>query len=552
MKTVSKKLSLILAAITAAGSLSACSDSPSSSTASEPSASESSAASASSAESGGEEGAAGVTYPLEGNPTFTYAIGEEAAVTVNATDLGATPFGQAWQEATGVTLEIQHPSGNDGFNLLFASGDLPDIINWKFTTYSGGPTKAIKDGIIYPIEDLIEENAPDLKAVLDSNDLYRKSTTSVDGHIVGFPFIRGSEYLLTAAGMVIRDDWLDELGLEKPQTPDELYEVLVAFRDEKGATIPATGELNTILGHWVNYGMITSGFGLVKGDFYQVDNVVHYGRAEQEYKDVLAYLNRLYEEKLLDQNFNTINSSTKDSNLMNGLSGVSGASVGGGIGNYLQTMEGKDFSITGFGPLVAKEGDKAKSTYYDNPVTGHMAVITPNCENKEAAAQFLNYGYTEEGHMLFNFGIEGESYTMVDGVPTYTELITHNPDGWTMQQALAQYTRSWATDAFVQDEGYMRQYGARPQQQEALESWTNTDAAKYAFPPTTIAEENSAEYSKLWSDLITYMDEMFVKFVTGVEPLDKFETDYLPMLEQLGIDRVLELQQNALDEFNAR
>ena len=552
MKTVSKKLSLILAAITAAGSLSACSNSPSSSTASEPSASESSAASASSAESGGEEAPAGVTYPLEGNPTFTYAIGEEAAVTVNATDLGATPFGQAWQEATGVTLEIQHPSGSDGFSLLFASGDLPDIISYSFSGYSGGPAKAIKDGIIYPIEDLIEENAPDLKAVLDGNDLYRKSTTSSDGHIVGFPFIRGDEYLLTSAGMIVRDDWLDELGLDKPQTPDELYDLLITFRDEKGTTIPLAADTGTLLDQWVNMGIITSPYGLVRGGYYQIDGVIHYGRAEQEYKDVLAFLNKLYTDGLLDPNFSTCDTNTKNANIMNGLSGVTGGSVGSGIGNFMQTMEGEDFSVTGFGPLVAKEGDRAMSTVYDNPVVGVMSVITPSCENKEAAAQFLNYGYTEEGHMLFNFGIEGESYTMVDGVPTYTELITHNPDGWTMQQALAQYTRSWSADAFVQDVQYMYQYGGLPQQKEALESWTNADASKYAVPPTTIAEADSAEYSKLWSDLITYMDEMFVKFVTGVEPLDKFETDYLPMLEQLGIDRVLELQQNALDEFNAR
>lgn len=547
MKTVSKKLSLILAAVLAASSLAACSDSPASSTASE-----SSGAPASSAESSGETESAGVTYPLEGNPTFTYAIAEEAAVTANATDLGATPFGQAWQEATGVTLEVQHPAGTDGFNLLFASGDLPDIITYRFTKYSGGATKAIKDSIIYPIDDLIEENAPDLKAVLDSNDLYRKSTTSSDGHIVGFPFIRGHEDLLTSFGLVIRDDWLDDLGLEKPQTPDELYDVLVAFRDEKGATIPLTLNLNVLQTRLINLGIITSPFGLVRGDFYQKDGIIHYGRAEQEYKDVLIYLNKLYSEGLLDQNFSTTDTNTTNANIMNGLSGVTATSVGSGIGNILQTMEGEDFSITGFGPLVAKDGDIAMSTHYDNPVTGTMAVITPNCDDKETAAKFLNYAYTEDGHMLYNFGIEGESYTMVDGVPTYTELITHNPDGWTMQQALAQYTRAWNEDAFVQDIEYLYQYVSRPQQRESLECWTNSNAKQYAVPPTTIAEADSSEYSQLWSDLSTYMDEMLVKFVTGVEPLDKFGTDYLPMLEQMGIDRVLELQQNALDEFNAR
>lgn len=56
--------------------------------------------------------------------------------------------------------------------------------------------------------------------------------------------------------------------------------------------------------------------------------------------------------------------------------------------------------------------------------------------------KFLDYGYTDEGRIFFNFGIEGESYEMINGYPTYTEMITHDPNGLSMQATLSHYCRA--------------------------------------------------------------------------------------------------------------
>ena len=56
------------------------------------------------------------------------AMVENATMTANATDLANTPFGKAWQEATGVELEIMQLADVDALNLLYASGELPDLI----------------------------------------------------------------------------------------------------------------------------------------------------------------------------------------------------------------------------------------------------------------------------------------------------------------------------------------------------------------------------------------------------------------------------------------
>ena len=392
-----------------------------------------------------------------------------------------------------------------------------------------------------------------MKAVLESNETWYKTNVTSSGDIIGAPFIRGDAYLCSGAGLIIRQDWLDDLNLEVPQTPDELYDVLVAFKEKKGATLPFT-TTNSWMRHVVNGGMISSAYGQVKSDWYQIDGEIHYGRAEAEYKDTLAFLNKLYEEGLLDPNFASNDNNTVYSNMANGISGVTVGATGGYIGTILNAVE-KDnptYDLTGFGPLVAKEGDVAYSGYYSNALTGDTLFMTSQCKNKEAAVKFMNYGYTEEGYMLLNFGIEGESYTMVDGYPTYTELITKNPNGWSMQQALAQYTMSWNAGPFVQDKRYMEQYAARPQQKAAQAHWAETDAAKYMVPTLSIAEEDQAEYSKLWADINTFVSEMMIQYITGTADLNNFQKDYLDQLKTMGIDRVIELRQEALDAFNAR
>lgn len=488
-----------------------------------------------------------VTYPIEGGITLTYAIGEPTPVTV-VNPYKDSPFIKRLEEATGITLEITHPAD---FAVLLASGNLPDIIaNYNIGNYSGGPSQAIRDKIIHPLNDLIDEYAPDLKRLLDSNEEYQKVNSTPDGDIIGFPFIRGHEELRTSMGMIIRQDWLDDLGMEKPETPDEFYDVLKAFKDDKGATFPLSLTNWQLSAGLLEQGAVTSPFGLPAAGFYQIDNQIHYGYYEEAYKDVLAFMSKLHDDGLLDPDFPNIDGNTVNSNIMNGISGATVGPVGGGIGVYLSTMKDKDpnFNVTATGSLVANSGDRAMSGHLDNAIYGIAGYITESSQNKEAAAMFLNYGYTEEGHMLYNFGIEDESYTLVDGVPVFTDLITDHPDGLTMQQALAQYSRSYNHDSFVQDEEYIRQYAGLPQQQEAIAIWSETDAADYIIPHIVIAQEDSAEYSRLSGDINTYIGEMRVKFIIGLEPIENFDT-YLSTLKDMGIERLIELRQKALDEF---
>lgn len=557
-KSMKRLLSIVLAGAMAVGTLTACGSKPveqqeskqESKQESEQESKQEVSASAVVSEAEDE----GITYPIEGDVTLTLAIVQEANVTSGgAKDLFETPFGKAWQENTGVNIEVLQLADNNAMNLLFAGGEIPDLVWFGFQgSYSGGAAKAIKDKVVEPLNDYVEY-LPDMMAALESNPDFLKATTTDDGDIIGGPFVRADEKLKTSSGMMIRQDFLDEVNMEIPKTPDELYTVLKAFKDELKVESPLSARLWWLQSIGLNHGLFTSPFGLVKANLYQENGEVRWGYYEQEYKEVLAWLNKLYTEGLMDPNFATIDNATHNANFMNGISGMT-ISSNGGISTFINTMKeaDPDFNVSGVGPLVAKEGDVALSTHYDNAVTGFYLTMSPTCKDKEAAAKFINYGYTEEGQMLMNFGIEGESYTMVDGYPTYTDVIMKNPDGLNISQAMAQYQRAWSNGPFLQKEEYVEQYYVLEQQKQALDVWSVSDAIKYQLPAVVIAEEDAAGLSKLKADIDVYIGEMLVKFVTGQVSLDAFETEYLPTLKKMGIETVISMYQRALDNYNAR
>src|SRR5690606_30209797 len=126
---------------------------------------------------------------------------------------------------------------------------------------------------------------------------------------------------------------------------------------------------------------------------------------------------------------------------------------------------------------------KAALGQIDHPFPGSSVAITTSAKNPEEIVKWLDFAYSEEGHMLFNFGIEGVTYEMIDGYPTYTKEITDNPDGLPMTQALGKYVRASYSGPFIQDKGYIEQYANLPEQQEAITLWSESAENDIKMPP---------------------------------------------------------------------
>lgn len=166
----------------------------------------------------------------------------------------------------------------------------------------------------------------------------------------------------------------------------------------------------------------------------------------------------------------------------------------------------------------------------------------------------LDYAYTKEGDILCNYGVEGKTFNYIDGEPTYSELITNNPDGLSMSQALSMYVRVGGGDgAFIRREGYINQYYALPQQQQSLDNWLigQEESQKHMLPGLTPTSEESQEYAEIMNEVSRYQDEMILKFITGIEPLENFE-QYVEKMKSFGLDRAMEIQTGALKRFEQR
>ena len=116
---------------------------------------------------------------------------------------------------------------------------------------------------------------------------------------------------------------------------------------------------------------------------------------------------------------------------------------------------------------------------YDN------VAIWGSPKNVELAVRLLDWGYSEEGHMFYNFGQEGVSYKMENGYPKYTDLLMKNPEKLAPAQAMSLYIRGNSGGPFVQDKRYIEQYLALPEQQEAIKIWAKTDTDKFTLGLST-------------------------------------------------------------------
>lgn len=491
-------------------------------------------------------------YPIKTDETLTYWQALPTAISTVSDNAGTTEFAKRLSEETGVKIEYIHPvAGQEetSLSLMVASGQMADLVEFAWANYNGGPAKNIKEKVILPLNDVISENAPHLKKYLEENpDIDRMIKTDENQYYV-FPFLRGDKRLLMSVGGLIRRDWLEELNLEMPTTTEELGTVLNAFKERKNATAALSFEPNNMDVFLGNFSTTTN--------FYIDNGKVCYGPMGENYKYALETLHEWYEEGLLDPNFVSIDKAALDANVLNGKTGYTVHSGGGGLGTWLDNMKnsGERFDMVGIAFTKPKAGQEI--TYYkvETAYPGYGSVaITTACKNPALAARVMDYGYSDGGHILYNFGTEGESYTRKDGKYEYTDTIFNNSDGLTMSQAMSKYFRASTCGAFVQDKGYIDQFYYRPAQQESLDAWLSgyDKVVDSVVPLVSMNEEESAEYTSIMNEIDKYVSKMNTNFILGTNSLDTEYDKFISELKNLKIDRAIEIKQAAYDRYMAR
>jgi len=488
-----------------------------------------------------------LTYWVPLNPNIAQVVQE----------MGQTENSKEWERLTNTKIKFQHvAAGNDsqlseGFNILVASGSYPDIIEYKWIDYPGGPISAINDGVIIPLNDVFKKYCPNISAFLKDHPDIAKMISTDDGTYYCFPFLRGTSMennkLLFSEGWVLRKDLLDKLGLGIPETPDEWYTVLKGFKD-MGIKTPlvlrkdhVSRALSTGFDSW--------------DDFYVEDGKVRFGLIEPERKNYLGTVSKWYKEGLLDNDYFAVDKKVQATKVLNNECGATWAPGGSGIGTWLPAMRKSNpqVELVSASQMTSKKGQYAKfarmNQVYSN--SGYSGAISTSCKNVEAAAKLLDFNYSEKGHNLANFGIEGVSFNMVNGYPAYTDVIMNNKDGLSKTQAMSMYIRGHIHGPFVQDQRELEQYYDLPELTEALELWTHNDMGKHIYPPASTTQEESEQLATIINNVNTYRDEMEAKFITGALSINDFDK-YVAQLKKFGIEKAIEIKQAAYDRYMAK
>ena len=488
---------------------------------------------------------------------------------VGATDWNANKAIQLATEATGVTIEWQMPAAgqaDEQFSLLIVSDALPDMIWWwdLNSQYPGGATAAINEGFVIAIDEYMADYAPNYTAYLAKfSDADKMAQTDDGAHfgILGFksrttpgePYasildreLEFESYL----GLIINEEWLTDLGISKPVTIDDWTNMLTAFKTEKGSEAPLTAPT----GFLYDSNAFVSAYDTCHGLYSDSDNVVHYGPAEEGYLGFLTLMNSWYETGLLDPDYLSIDSTGMMAKILNEESGAY-AGYGSRIGIVYRDSRESNPDIYPIGVLnpVLSEGQELIYGQKSNPVA-NFAAVTADCTSIEGCLKFWDYFWSEEGDIAANWGgVEGETYVIGDnGYPSFGSAVTDDADGYEPGKAMHKYILLNGPFGMSMENRYEVQlsYGTL-EAPEAPILWRQNGSLPNVMPPVSLTLEESSAYATAYSDIKTYFEEMRDKFIMGLEPLENYD-GFVSTLYDMGLQEVLDIQQDALDRYNNR
>ncbi len=564
-----KLLSILLAAVLAAAVLGGCGGSGSSDDAQQE---QSSAGQESEAQSqqGSEAQASQESEPsssaaAEGDAEeITFPLAETVEITVATPDgtvaslADNLPLWQELEKRTNVKInwDVTAPAQYDEVMKLrvSASGDIPDVMFLPNGLNLGGLGG---DGTILPLEDYIDKYGENIKKMYEEFPRV-KSLTSADGHIYSINTVSENAYFMPYA-FAIRKDWLDRLNLEEPETIDDWMTVLRAFRDQDA---DGDGDPNNEIpfsagGHvwYTTFWAHAWDLHLFYSDGWYPDEngKMQYEFISDRAKEFFSWLNDFYEEGLLDPEFMTLGDENKlyEKAARNEVGAFS--VYPSQIPMIEETLHSSGVEDAKLVPLIPPAGPYAQMVEIPGDMSVNGYVISSKCEHPEIVIALINYLMSDEGTLLMNLGVEGETYIdNGDGSYTLTEYVTQNPDGLSANEVLSAYgcqlglpyimsekrgsAMLYEYDEEMRDRFVTVSEATRPYAQSGL-----------VLPPAT-EEENEIIAGKT-GDLTTYIWEMTGKFIVGTADVDTEWDTYVSKVKELGVDDILAVKQAQYDRL---
>lgn len=459
-------------------------------------------------------------------------------------------------EKFNIEFEFDNPP-EDNFeerlNLVMMDDTLPDVIMDVPMT---DILKYGEAGVIIPLQSYIHSSMPNLKAAIDARPGVEKAITYADGNIYYLPML--DEKVSGNIPYIVRTDWLEKLNMESPVTLEdwEAYWEAVKTTDLNG-----NGQNDEVpFGSYSMEGLrnFVTAFGVLDDFYTDPDDggKVHYGPIEDKYKQALIWLNEMWNKGYIDQEIITMNNdyAAFSGKLAQNIMGSFCGPLGGMLAAQNATMPA---SVEGFrvdATVPPKGTTQIHSNIDQEPRAVAAAVITASCKNVDRVVEWLDYMYGEEGGLLVNMGVEGVHYTMVDGKPIFTDFVMNNPDGLSPKNAVGTYSFAQSTGPFILSTdltGQLDDESVVKAKNECIIPYLETSKQYVISGSLSFGSEDDAVRREAMTDIEIYVDEMVMKFITGRESLDNWDT-YVEKVQSMGIDKVLSIYQTALDAWNAK
>ena len=267
-------------------------------------------------------------------------------------------------------------------------------------------------------------------------------------------------------------------------------------------------------------------------------------------------MNQWYSEGLIDPEFATTDKKQYAAKIQNQQAGSWSGSINRAVGDNIAAVRTTDesFSCVGINAPKKDENSVAYMPQSDSLMKlGEAAIITTSCQNPQAAARLLDYCYSEEGQTLLNWGIEGESYEIVDGEKQFTDNIMNPGEGLVPKSAILLYAMPANGNPKVMDfDAASKIQYTYQESYDSIDNWMKADTSLMIHPNTLYTAEESSQIASIINECTTYHDEMVLKFIIGTENIDEKFDSFVEEFQKMNVEEAVKLTQDAVDRMNAK
>ncbi|RTE09130.1 extracellular solute-binding protein [Paenibacillus whitsoniae] len=398
-------------------------------------------------------------------------------------------------------LPVENP--DDKLNLLMANKEKYSFMLLSSTQYS----KLAASGALEPIDELVNKYGTNMKNVISQTSW---NGAKLNGKIYGIPQTGSGTVVNTS--LIVRQDWMDELGLKAPTTRDELYTVLKTLKEKKnviglsGGKSPLVPEILPTFGLTMVQGTATTGWQDVNG---KLVNAVE----NPNMKKYLEFMKKLYTEKLIDQEWSLNQSNKVIENFTSGKAAI----ISNGYFNA-PTVQNALLKNTPNAKIAAfpyLKGDDGKVQVMGTAGISFYVGIPKWADNKEDIIKYLDLKLDKDIFKEAAIGKEGVHHKFENG--NYFPILPKFND---------EYNNASSFLTGVDEKNYPIYWQARVRKDPILtDAFTkNQEAAKgnIVIDPLSFAPPLEA-IGKYNLKLQKLMEDTFLKFITGAEPLENYD-----------------------------